>query len=309
VQTGMEKDGYDFDGRVAIVTGAGRGLGRAYALLLARRGARVVVNDLGRSSGEGRDPAPAGAVVEEILAAGGEAVADTHDVADPAAATALVDDAVDRFGRIDALVNNAGIVRWAGFPKADAALLAQHLDVHVGGSFHTTRAAWPHMIARGHGRVVMTTSSGLFGLSNNLAYATAKAGVVGLMRSLAVAGRPHGIGVNAIAPAAFTRMAGGAPEDEALSPDFVAPLAAYLAHPDCPASGEIYQAGAGRFARLFIGSTPGWVHGASPPSIEDLARNWDQIGEERGYGVPRDLEHWSSMFLSHRASVEPPSDQ
>ena len=199
-----------FDGRVAVVTGAGRGIGRAYALLLARRGASVIVNDLGGSmDGTGADAAPAARVVAEIEAGGGSALADTSDVATTAGAQAVVDAAVARFGRIDAVVNNAGIIRWAGFPEVDEDNLARHLAVHTIGSFNTARAAWPHMVGAGYGRIVMTTSSGVFGLPNNMSYATAKAAVIGLTRSLAVSGAEHGIRVNLIAPAAMTRMAGG----------------------------------------------------------------------------------------------------
>ena len=156
---------HGFEGRVAVVTGAGRGIGRAHALLLAERGASVVVNDLGGSmEGAGTDAGPASTVAAEIVAAGGVAVADTSDVASAEGAQTLVDTAVERFGRLDILVNNAGIIRWAGLPEADAENLASHLAVHVGGSFNTTRAAWPGMVEQGYGRIVMTTSSGMFGL-------------------------------------------------------------------------------------------------------------------------------------------------
>src|SRR5438046_2527093 len=188
-----------FEGRVAIVTGAGRGIGRAHALLLAERGASVVVNDLGGSmAGEGTDAGPSSTVVAEIVATGGVAVADTNDVATVFGADALVEAAVARFGRIDILINNAGIMRWAAFPEADADDLARHLAVHVGGSFNTTRAAWPRMVEQGYGRVVMTSSSGMFGLPNNLSYATAKAAVIGLTRSVATGGAAHGLKVNLI---------------------------------------------------------------------------------------------------------------
>jgi len=203
---------FSFDGRVAVVTGAGRGLGRSYARLLAERGASVVVNDLGGSiEGDGADAGPAQSVVEEIVAAGGRAVADTHDVSTQAGGEAIIDAAIEHFGRIDIVVNNAGIIRWAGLPEVDLANLEAHLAVHLVGSFNTTRAAWPHFVEQGYGRVVLTTSSGLFGFDNNLSYAAAKAGVVGLARSAKLAGEPHGIKVNLIAPAAQTRMAGGDP--------------------------------------------------------------------------------------------------
>jgi NAD(P)-dependent dehydrogenase (short-subunit alcohol dehydrogenase family) len=275
-----------FDGRVAVITGAGRGIGRAHALLLAERGASVVVNDLGGSmEGSGADTQPASAVATEIVAAGGVAIADNNDVATTAGAQALVDAAVDRFGRLDILINNAGIIRWAGFPDADADNLARHLAVHVAGSFNTTHAAWPHMVGQQYGRVVMTSSTGIFGLPNNLSYATAKAAVIGMTRSLTTAGAAHGIKVNVIAPAAFTRMAGqptdqpDAPGQADMSPELVAPMVAFLAHEACPVSGEIYAAGAGRFARIFIASTVGYVHPEPKPTIEDVARNWATIND------------------------------
>ena len=221
-----------FDGRVAVVTGAGRGIGRAHALLLAERGASVVVNDLGGSmEGEGADVGPAVAVAEEIAAAGGAAVADGSDVSTPDGGQALIDAAVEHFGRLDVLVNNAGIMRWAGLPEVDAVDLERHLAVHVGGSFNTTRAAWPHLVDQGYGRIVMTTSAGFFGLPKNLAYATAKGGVIGLTRSLSTAGARHGIKVNLIAPAAVTRMAGPATDETPpMPPEHVAPMVAFLAH-------------------------------------------------------------------------------
>jgi NAD(P)-dependent dehydrogenase (short-subunit alcohol dehydrogenase family) len=293
-----------FEGRVAVVTGAGRGIGRAHARLLAERGASVVVNDLGGSmEGVGVNAAPASTVAAEIVAAGGVAVGDNSDVASEEGAKALVDTAVERFGRLDILVNNAGIIRWAGFPEADAANLASHLAVHVGGSFNTTRAAWPRMVEQGYGRIVMTTSSGMFGLPNNLSYATAKAAVIGLTRSLSTAGAAHGIKINAIAPAAMTRMAGQPADDSSgapqMSPDLVAPMVAFLAHEACPVSGEVYAAGAGRFARIFIASTEGYVHPTPEPTLEDVAEHWATINEETGYDIPANLMGWSAAFMAH----------
>ena len=290
---------HTFERRVAVVTGAGRGIGRAYALLLAERGADVVVNDLGGSmGGDGTDAEPAATVTAEIVAAGGDAIADTSDISTTTGAQALVDAAVERFGRVDILINNAGIVRWAGFPEADADNLERHLAVHVFGSFNTTRAAWPHMIDQGYGRVVMTTSAGLFGLPNNLSYATAKGAVIALTRSLTTAGAAHGIKVNLVAPAAMTRMAGGANVAH-MEPELVAPMVAFLAHEDCPVSGEIYAAGAGRFARIFIAETEGYVHAAGEPTMEDIAAHWTMINEESGYHVPIDLTTWSAAFTAH----------
>jgi NAD(P)-dependent dehydrogenase (short-subunit alcohol dehydrogenase family) len=291
-------DAYGFDGRVAVVTGAGRGIGRAHARLLAERGARVVVNDLGGSmDGRGADAGPASGVVDEIVAAGGVAVADAHDVATEEGAEALVDTAVEQFGRIDVLVNNAGIIRWAGLPEADADNLARHLAVHVGGSFNTTRAAWPRMVEQGYGRIVMTGSAGMFGLPTNLSYATAKAGVVGLTRSLSTAGVAHGIKINAVAPAAMTRMAGPGGDDTSV--DLVAPMVVFLAHEACPVSGEIYAAGFGRFARIFLASTGGYLHPTPEPTVEDVAQHWAAINDETGYFVPVDLTDWSNTFTAH----------
>ncbi len=289
-----------FDGRVAIVTGAGRGLGRAYARLLAERGAHVVVNDLGGSiEGDGADAGPAAEVVAEIVAAGGTAIADASDVATEVGAAALIDAAVAAFGRIDAVVANAGIMRWARFPDVALDDLERHLAVHTVGSFLVCRAAWPHLVSSGDGRIVLTFSTGTLGLPGNTSYGVAKGGVLGLMRSLALAGRKAGIAANCIAPAASTRMAGeGGPD---LPPEQVAPMVAYLAHPSCPASGEVLTAGGGRFARLFLASTPGWVAGGSEarPTPEDVAAHWSEVVDEAGATVPRDLLDWSAGFLGH----------
>ena len=300
-----------FEGRVAVVTGAGRGIGRAYAQLLASRGASVVVNDLGGSmAGIGENADVASRVATAIVEAGGAAVPDSHDVSTPEGGASLIATAVERFGRIDIVVNNAGIIRWAGLPEADVDNLNSHFAVHVAGSFNTARAAWPHLVDQGYGRIVMTTSSGLFGLPANLSYAAAKGAVIGLARSLNTAGAAHGIKVNCIAPGALTRMAGrpaadaGAetaegPGPAQMSPDLVAPMVAFLAHEECPVSGEIYAAGFGRFARIFIASTVGYVHPTAEPTVEDVARNWATINDEDGYYVPADLMSWSATFMAH----------
>jgi NAD(P)-dependent dehydrogenase (short-subunit alcohol dehydrogenase family) len=288
-----------FDGRVAVVTGAGRGLGRAYAQLLAARGASVVVNDLGGSmEGGGADQGPADAVVGEIEAAGGSAIADTLDISTADGTAGLVAHALDAFGRIDILIANAGIMRWARFPDVTAEDLEAHLAVHTLGAFHLARAAWPHLAEQGYGRIVLTFSTGMLGLPGNTAYGVAKGGVLGLCRSLATAGRKHGVLANCIAPAASTRMAGeGGPD---LPPDQVAPMVAVLAHESCPVSGEVLAAGGGRFSRLFLGATPGWVaDGSGAPTPEEVAAHWDDVTAEAGSTIPCDLLAWSSQFLSH----------
>jgi NAD(P)-dependent dehydrogenase (short-subunit alcohol dehydrogenase family) len=259
----------------------------------------VLVNDPGVAThGVATDEHASDDAAEEIRADGGIAVADRNSVIGDGAAV-IVEHALDEFGRVDIVVNNAGIMRWAGFPEVDAESLAAHLAVHVGGSFHTTRAAWPHLVERGYGRVVMTTSTGLLGLPENLPYATAKAGVIGMARSLNTAGAAHGIKVNLIAPAAATRMAGQTTESPEMASDLVSPMVAYLAHEDCPVSGEVYVAGGGRFNRLFIATTPGYVHGEGAPTVEDVAEHWAAINDEAGYLVPTDLMDWTGDFLAH----------
>jgi hypothetical protein len=166
------------------------------------------------------------------------------------------------------------------------------------------------MVAAGYGRIVMTTSSGVFGLPNNVSYATAKAAVIGMTRSLAVAGADHGIRVNLIAPAAMTRMAGSGGDGDAesdgdMAPELVAPMAALLAHESCPVSGEIYAAGAGRFARMFLATTPGYVHQGPDVTVEDVAEHWAAINDESGYVVPSDLMNWSAAFLAHLETRRP----
>ncbi len=252
-------------------------------------------------TGGGADPEPAESVAAEIVAKGGAAAADSYDIATVEGGEDVVAHALSAFGRIDIVINNAGVIEWAAPPELDSGNIQRHLDVHLLGSFHPVRAAWPHFQTQGYGRVVMTTSAGIFGLPNNAGYAAAKGAVIGLTRSLAVAGEPIGIKVNAIAPAAMTRMAGPASEEmtKQMDPALVAPMAAYLAHESCPVNGEIYAAGAGRFARIFIATSPGYLAVSPSPTVEDIASQWDAINDQTGFVVPASLMTWSAEFLSH----------
>ncbi|HEX8802887.1 MAG TPA: SDR family oxidoreductase [Acidimicrobiales bacterium] len=280
-----------FDGKVAIVTGAGGGLGRAHVLELARRGALVVVNDLGGSvDGTGSGTTAAQAVVDEVKAAGGEAVANYDSVATPEGGRAIVQTALDAFGRIDIVVNNAGILRDASFKNMDADHVEPVLDVHLKGAFFVTRPAWEHMRAQGYGRIVNTSSgAGVFGNFGQTNYGAAKMGLVGLTRVLAVEGAKYGIKANAIAPVAKTRMTEDilGPAADKLLPEYVTPVVAFLAHEACPVSGEIYTVGGGRVARVFIGVTPGI---ADPGlTVEAVRYRLDEIRAEEGYQVPANL--------------------
>jgi NAD(P)-dependent dehydrogenase (short-subunit alcohol dehydrogenase family) len=288
-----------FEEQVAIVTGAGRGLGRAHAMLLAERGARVVVNDLGSPvEGGSKDDEVASAVVTEIEQSGGTAVSDTNDVAVPAGAEALVRRALDAFGRVDMLVNNAGILRWSAFPEVDGADLEAHLRVHALGSFHVTRAAWPLFQAQGYGRIVMKISSAFFGLPNGVSYGTAKGAVFGLTRSLATAGAGLGIGVNAVAPMAWTRMmaASGVSADSQLAqqtpPELVSLGVAYLLHTTCSDNGQVYAAGGGRVAKIFIGETSGFAMRDLTP--EDVRDGWSRVNDTKAYFVPSTTASYSA---------------
>ncbi|MFF7601944.1 SDR family NAD(P)-dependent oxidoreductase [Streptomyces mirabilis] len=297
-----------FDGRVAIVTGAGRGIGRAHALLLAERGARVVVNDLGsESSGDGSDSRPAEEVVAAICAAGGEALSDTSDVASPEGAAQLVRRALDVYGRVDILVNNAGIFMPGEFPAMEASELRRYFDVHVTGSFNVARECWPHMVQSGYGRIVMTTSHGILGSAPLLAYGTAKGGVFALARALAVTGRELGITVNSVAPVAETRLAGGADNDtpekadsgtsekgflDGSTPALVSPLVALLCHESCQVSGETFLSGGRRHARLFVAETEGYIHAGADVTPEVVAEHWAQIMNESDHYIPQDTNTW-----------------
>ena len=268
-----------FDGRVAVVTGAGRGLGREYALLLAARGARVVVNDVGGElTGAGADPGPAAAVVEEIVAAGGEAVGCSASVATPEGGAAIIDTAVSAFGRVDALIHNAGNVRRAPLAEMAPEDFDAVLDVHLRGAFHVLQPAFARMRAAGYGRVVLTSSiGGLYGNHQVANYAAAKSGIVGLSNVAALEGAEAGIKCNVIVPAALTRMAEGL-DTSAYPPmgaDLVAPAVGWLAHETCSVTGEMYAAIAGRIARIAVAEAPGVYR----PSwtMEDVAAQIDGI--------------------------------
>ncbi|WP_314714419.1 SDR family NAD(P)-dependent oxidoreductase [Sphingobium yanoikuyae] len=250
-----------FDDRVALITGAGRGLGRAYALLLAARGAKVVVNDPGVSmQGEGTDAGPAQSVVDEIRAAGGQAIASTDSVATPEGGQAMIDLARDHFGSIDILIHNAGIVRRGGLAELSYADFETVLDVHLRGAFHVVRAAFPHMCAANYGRIVLTGSiNGLYGNAGVVNYSVAKAGMIGLSNVAAIEGAAHGVKSNIILPGAVTRMAEGLDTSAypPMDPELVAPAVGYLAHQDCAVSGEMLIAMAGRVARAYTMETVG----------------------------------------------------
>jgi NAD(P)-dependent dehydrogenase (short-subunit alcohol dehydrogenase family) len=277
-----------FDEKVAVITGAGGGLGREHALLLASRGARVVVNDLGGSiDGTGDDAGPAQKVADEIEAAGGIAIANGDSVSTPEGGAAIIQSALDEFGRIDIIVNNAGILRDKTFHNMTDDQLSPVVDVHLKGAFYVARPAWVHMREQGYGRVINTASaSGIIGNFGQTNYGAAKMGLVGFTNVLAKEGAKYNIKANAIAPIARTRMTEEllGPMADRVNPAEVAPLVAFLAHEDCPVNGETFSVGGGRVARFFVGMTRGWC---SPEhSMEDLRDNWDAVEDQTGYLVP-----------------------
>jgi NAD(P)-dependent dehydrogenase (short-subunit alcohol dehydrogenase family) len=273
------------DGRVALVTGAGGGLGREHALMLARLGAKVVVNDVGATvHGEEAAEAPADRVAGEIVAAGGEAIAHHESIAEPEGATSLVQLAVETFGRVDVLVNNAGILRDKTFAKMSLEDFEAVLAVHLMGTVFCTHAAWPRMLEQGYGRVVVTTSgsatNGNFGQSN---YAAAKLGVVGLMNVLALEGERKGVLINAIAPAAATRMTTELiPGDmrDYLGPDLVSSVVAYLCSEACTDTGRIISSVAGNVSRVHYAESPGVQFDPREPlDPDDVEAAWAEIND------------------------------
>jgi NAD(P)-dependent dehydrogenase (short-subunit alcohol dehydrogenase family) len=268
-----------FDGRVAVVTGAARGLGRAYALLLASRGAKVVVNDIGSSlKGEGADATPAEEVVQEIRAAGGQAVACAASVATVEGGKAIVQAALDAFGRIDILVHNAGNVRRGGLKDISYDDFNAVLDVHLRGAFHVVQPAFARMCEAGYGRIVLTSSvSGIYGNHNVVNYALSKTGMIGLNNVAALEGAASGVKCNIIVPAAVTRMAEGLDTSmyPPMEPELVAPMVGWLAHESCSVTGEMMIAVAGRMARAFIAESPG-VYQPSW-SIEQVGERIDAV--------------------------------
>jgi NAD(P)-dependent dehydrogenase (short-subunit alcohol dehydrogenase family)/acyl dehydratase/putative sterol carrier protein len=286
----IPRDEIRFDDRVAIVTGAGAGLGRVYALELAKRGAKVVVNDLGGArdgSGEGTS-SPADKVVEEIRALGGDAVANYDSVATVEGGQNIVKRALDAFGTVDILINNAGILRDKSFLKMTPENWHLVLDVHLTGAYNVSRPAFAAMKDKGYGRILMTTSAaGLYGNFGQTNYTAAKMGLVGLMNTLKLEGQKYGIKVNTIAPVAASRLTADIlPPDflDKLKPELVAPLALFLVSEKCPVSGNIYNAGMGSFNRAAIATGPGVVVGddQESPTAEQLVAQWDRITSLEG---------------------------
>lgn len=279
-----------FDGRVAVITGAGAGLGRVYALELAKRGAKIVVNDLGGArdgSGQGSS-APADLVVREIRDLGGEAVANYDNVATPEGGMAIIKSALDAFGTVDILINNAGILRDKSILKMEPENWQAVMDVHLNGAYHVSRPAFAVMKEKGYGRILMTTSAaGLYGNFGQTNYAAAKMGLVGLMNSLKLEGEKYNIRVNTIAPLAASRLTEDVTPPELfqkMKPEFVAPLALYLCSEQCPASGSIYNAGMGFFNRAAVVTGPGMTLGSAKsfPVLEDIIANIDVISTLEG---------------------------
>ena len=280
-----------FDGRVAVVTGAGGGLGRGYAIELARRGARVVVNDLGGAvDGSGSSKQAADVVVDEIEEAGGEAVANYDSVSTRDGGAAIVHTALDAFGTVDIVVNNAGILRDKSFANMTLDEVDAVVDVHLKGAFYVSHPAFKVMKENGYGRFVHTSSaSGIFGNFGQANYGAAKAGLVGLSNVLAIEGEKHGIKSNAIAPTAKTRMTEDllGPFADMFDPDQVTPMVVYLCSEANEYTHQVFSVGGGRYARIFTGTNKGWFAGQNAvPSAEDLAANMETVRDISEYEIP-----------------------
>jgi NAD(P)-dependent dehydrogenase (short-subunit alcohol dehydrogenase family) len=277
-------------GKVAVVTGAGRGLGRAYVELLAERGARVVVNDLGSDvSGFGKDSTIAEQVADLIRSRGGEAIANASDVSTPEGGSDLIAKTIEHFGRIDLLVNNAGICGSQLFEDATLDDFAHYWRVHLGGPVNTVKAAWPHMVAQCYGKIILTTSvSGLFGLRGQATYAAAKCAVVGLMRILAIEGAEHGILVNTISPVGYTRMHPAAGSRLSEANGRASMPVVWLASDSCSETNRIYNVGAGAIQRIAIVTGPGFYDPHLTP--ESIAENYGKVESIEGFSEPGPFE-------------------
>jgi NAD(P)-dependent dehydrogenase (short-subunit alcohol dehydrogenase family) len=302
-----------FDDQVAIVTGAGRGIGRQHALLLAQRGAQLIVNDYGgdRFGRDGNNAAPAEQVVAEIQAAGGSAVAACVDISDEAATVAMVEDAVRRFGRIDILIHNASVYTEPGsFLDATLADLQRIAGVNVEGGWNVAHAAWRHMIAQGYGRVIMTGSgAGFFGRRRDHAYSVAKSALIGFTKLLATEGAEFGIKANIIGPIAYTENAAaqGIPSimQTYAKPIHVSNLVALLAHEECPVTGEMFHVGGGFVSRIFMAETKGAAFRTDEMSPESVQERLGQIMDEAGYVVPANSDRSGALVSRAIASVNP----
>jgi NAD(P)-dependent dehydrogenase (short-subunit alcohol dehydrogenase family) len=297
-----------FDGRVVIITGAGGGLGRSHALELARRGASILVNDLGGSvDGSGASASAAQRVVDEIRALGGQAAANRDSVATAEGGRAIVQAALDAFGRVDVLVNNAGILRDKAFHKMDAEMIDAVVDVHLKGALYVSQPAFRLMREQGYGRIISTSSaSGLFGNFGQANYGAAKAGLAGLTRVLALEGAGHGIKVNAIAPIALTRMTSDLLGElaERVSPESVSPTVAYLAHEDCSVNGNVYSVAGGRIARIAVLETRGVV---LAENTAEAVRDQIALGEVEDteeFQEPTSLDDESTIIAKALAEAE-----
>jgi len=305
----------DFAGQVAVVTGAGRGLGRLYALELARRGASVVVNDVGGSMhGDGADPGIADGVVDEIARAGGKAVASYDSVDRPEGGEAIVRSALDHFGRVDAVVSNAGIFDSVPFEQMSASGWRRMLRVHLDGGFYLSQPAFRAMKAQGYGRFVFIASSaGLFGQPLEAHYAAAKAGLVGLANVIAIEGAPHGILANTVLPFGYSRMVSETVNDpaylersgflNAIQPELVVPIVVFLASRGCSFTHHNYSACAGRFARVFVGLADGWLAGPEVRA-EDIAAHLSAVSATEPFSVPASIVD-EVMGVCQRLGVTP----